>query len=72
MAWDIYTEETNVEKNGDHQVSFQVISVRSSKVGLINHQVSLPWKRTKFAIESYTNFGYDVRLIFCTSLSKFT
>ena len=35
--------ETDVEKIGGHQVSFQVISIRSSKVGLNNHQVSLPW-----------------------------
>ena len=36
-------KETNVKKIGVHQVSFQDISVRSSKVGLNNHQVSLPW-----------------------------
>ena len=36
-------KETNVKKIGGHQVSFQVIGVRSSKEGLNNHQVSLPW-----------------------------
>ena len=36
-------KETNVEKIGGHQVSFQVISVQRSKVGLNNHQVLLPW-----------------------------
>ena len=30
-------KETKVRKMGGHQVSFQVISVRSSKVGLNNH-----------------------------------
>ena len=36
-------KETNVKKFGGHRVSFQVIGVRSSKLGLNNHQVSLPW-----------------------------
>ena len=72
-----------MKKIGGHQVSFQDISVRSSKVGLNNHQVSLPWQQlvtkllsfldeNKFCNRVIHKFCYDVELIFCSFLSKFT